>query len=139
MSAVMRWSLFTLLGLVGAGCCKLAQVGMRPESGLTYSAEGKFDLQMGENAVIVAEARGTAPCLLYSSVDRPSAFRWTSSDTSVATVSAHGVVHGVRLGETVIIATTKDHHGRVPITVVPADSAPSDRLTFAAADERLCG
>jgi hypothetical protein len=48
------------------------------------------------------------------------AFRWSSADTSVATVSAGGVVTGVGVGSTTVTATVASVHGSATVAVTSA-------------------
>jgi uncharacterized protein YjdB len=92
-------------------------------------------LPVGETSQFVAEARGAAPCVLYSSVDRPNAFRWHSSDTTVATISQQGLVIGRSVGDVLITAETDGFTGRFAITIVSANSVAAARPTNVAADK----
>jgi uncharacterized protein YjdB len=77
---------------------------------------------VGDTAQFVAEARGAAPCVLYSSVDRPKDFRWHSSDTTVATISQVGAAMARRVGNVLITAQTDGFTGRFAITIVSANN-----------------
>ena len=44
-------------------------------------------------------------------------FEWGSTNESVATVSAYGIVTAVRAGSTTIVASTDDRMGTIRVTV----------------------
>lgn len=46
-------------------------------------------------------------------------YTWRSADPSIATVDALGIVRGVRVGRTDIIASSEDVSGRITVQVVP--------------------
>ncbi|MCR5222501.1 MAG: InlB B-repeat-containing protein [Lachnospiraceae bacterium] len=75
--------------------------------GLDYS---RNELEKGESFAIKA--------YIYPENASNKAVTWESSDLSVATVNAKGVVTGVGKGETVITATTKDGGFKAMCTVV---------------------
>jgi uncharacterized protein YjdB len=82
--------------------------------------EGGPVIPIGDTARFIAEARGAAPCVLYSSVAQPDAFRWHSSDTTVAAISQVGVVMGRSVGHVLITAETSGMTGRFAITIEQA-------------------
>ena len=136
MSYLVRLGLVAVLGIGSGGCCNLDHVRVLETHMLRYANGGPV-LPVGKAEQFVAEARGAAPCVLYSSVDRPNAFRWRSSDTTVATISQLGVVMARSVGDVLITAETDGFTGRFAITIVSANSVVAARLTNVAADKHF--
>ena len=70
-------------------------------------------------------------------IDRP--VKWSSGDTSIATVSDSGLVRGIAVGSAMIIATNRTISGSAPLTVTAADStiAPVASVAVALASNTL--
>lgn len=76
---------------------------------------GTFTARVGATTALAATAHDAAGIALTG---LPTA--WTSSDAAIATVSADGVVTGVRAGTATISATTLTRVGTATVTVTPA-------------------
>jgi hypothetical protein len=134
MSHLARLGLVAVLGIGSSSCCSLDNVGLR-ETHMRPYVNGKPVLPVGESTQFVAEARGAAPCVLYRSDDRPNAFHWRSSDTTVATISQQGLAMGRSVGDVLITAETDGFTGRFAITIVSVNSVAAAHLTNVGADE----
>ena len=128
------WPCYTVKGLK-AGKCNVKAVsedgGFEYECTVTVLPFIKVtEIEVvPENATIeVGETKQFAVAISPSDADN-KAIEWSSSDTSVATVDANGLVTGVAKGEATITATAKDGSGvkgSVTITVV----VPPTSVTF---------
>ena len=75
-------------------------------------------LREGDSITLVATTRDASGAVLTG-----RAITWTSSRTSVATVSSEGVVRAVGVGTATITATSEGKSGTASITVVPVPVA----------------
>lgn len=114
-------SLAALLATLGVGACESTPY-------VFLATEGPLRLRPGDSAVVVANyAReevhfpfASSISVIYTSRERPEAFRWTSYDSTVASVDGHGVVRARRQGTTAIAAETRRVASRPEqVTVLP--------------------
>lgn len=75
---------------------------------------------MGDTAQFMATANNPIgwPGILFNSRDRPERFRWRSSDTTLARVSASGLVHALAPGLVHISSNADTASGMVAVTVI---------------------
>ena len=120
------WPCYTIKGLK-AGKCNIKAVsedgGFEEENTVTvHPIINVTEIKIvPENATIgLGETKQFAATIMPSNADNKEV-EWSSSDTSIATVDANGLVTGVAKGEATITATAKDGSGvkgSATITVV---------------------
>jgi len=98
--------------IVNVSAVPVASVDVSP-SPLTVTA--------GQTAQLTATAKNAAGEALAG-----RAFTWSTADQTIATVSAGGLVSGVKVGSTTITATSEGVHKDVTVTVTPMAVATID-------------
>lgn len=87
------------------------------------SVSGQPNMAIGETAQFTAASQRMKEAV-QSTAEHPISYTWSSSDESIATVDAQGVVTAVSGGECVITATLAQNPAmtaQMPIAVVPAE------------------
>src|SRR5690606_37894725 len=92
-------------------------VSAMPVGSVTVSP-AQASVPAGTTVQLTAEVKGAGGDVL----DDP-AVRWSSSDTTVATVSTSGLVTGVAAGTATIAAASGDESGSAEVTVTPSSSS----------------
>jgi hypothetical protein len=87
-------------------------------------------LAVGGSAQLTAIARDASSNVLTGRV-----VSWTSSDATIATVSAAGVVTGLRGGAATVTATVEGAHGSADVTVSAAEPPPTGDPVFVGAGD----
>lgn len=83
-------------------------------------------LALGDSAYVYASAdRSNFPVVAYSSVTRPEAFSWNSSNSDVISVSSRGLIHANSLGVATISATAEGLTGSSEIRVTSVQQTAS--------------
>ena len=95
----------------------------RVAASLTVSPPS-LTLHVGDSTQLTATVRDQTGALLAGAT-----VTFTSSDTTIAAVSAPGVVHGVRPGNTVVTATSGSVNRTVPVQVKAVPPVLPDSLT----------
>jgi len=104
--------------LLAAACERLPQA-LGPDYGVisvTVEPRG-ITLVVGDSVQLTAT-------IIMSNNRPPRSVSWTSSNTSVATVSTAGMVSGVAAGDVFIFATSGSKRDSAAVTVVPKDQPP---------------
>ena len=85
-------------------------------------------LTVGDSAYATANAdRSNFPVTAYTSVTRPNAFTWVSSNPEVMSVSQSGLVHAISVGRATVTASAEGLSGSADLHVVP--SAQTAKIT----------
>jgi hypothetical protein len=81
-----------------------------------------IDVQLASSSIKAGETT-QATATLKDRRDKPvtAPVQWSSSDTTIATVSGSGLVRGIVAGNVMIIATNRTVTGSAPLTVTAAD------------------
>jgi hypothetical protein len=81
-----------------------------------------IDVQLASSSIKAGETT-QATATLKDHRDKPvtAPVQWSSSDTTIATVSGSGLVRGIVAGNVMIIATNRTVTGSAPLTVTAAD------------------
>jgi uncharacterized protein YjdB len=135
----MRKTLVVVLGMAGAvaiaGCVDELVV---PQAGAAFSARApRFSISITLDPDTLAAGDSTRALAVVrdrrGGVVTGRTITWRSGDTTIASVSAIGMVQARRAGQTTIQASTADASDRVTLTVlgavtdsVPTDSVPTD-------------
>lgn len=90
-------------------------------------------------AYVIAGTDSKFPCYheLYNSKDRPDAFSYQLSDSSVVTISKTGLMTARKLGVSTVAATSVGVHGIFLPVVIVVPPVASIRLTMAPASMRV--
>jgi hypothetical protein len=112
------------IAVVAAGPTPVATVSVQPTSG---------NVDVGSTLQLTATTRDAGGSVLTG---RP--ITWTSSNTSVATVSGSGLVSGVAAGTATVTASAEGKSGTSSITVVPPTQPGGDPVLVGAGDIASC-
>ena len=83
-------------------------------------------LALGDSAYVLASAdRSNFPVVAYSSITRPEAFSWSSSNSDVISVSSRGLIHAKLLGVATISASAEGLTGSSEIRVTTVHQTAS--------------
>jgi hypothetical protein len=83
-------------------------------------------IALGDSAYVFASAdRSNFPVVAYSSVTRPEAFSWSSSNFDVISVSSRGLIHAKSLGVATISASAEGLTGSSEIRVTAVHQTAS--------------
>src|SRR4051812_37631074 len=83
-------------------------------------------MALGDSAYVVASAdRSNFPVQAYSSVTKPDAFSWSSSDPAVISVNRFGLIHAKSVGVATISATAESLTGTTEIHVAEVGQTAS--------------
>ena len=83
-------------------------------------------IALGDSAYVFASAdRSNFPVVAYSSVTRPEAFSWSSSNSDVISVSSRGLIHAKSLGVATISASAEGLTGSSEIRVTAVHQTAS--------------
>ena len=102
------------------------------------TATGVEDIRLNEDQVnIVAGSQYTIQATVVMEKDdmSPAKVKWTSSDTSVATVSDNGVVEGRQVGQAIIKGTAGEKTAELVVTVTENTNATSQDQTGSVGQE----
>ncbi|MGN0572938.1 MAG: Ig-like domain-containing protein, partial [Acutalibacteraceae bacterium] len=108
--------------------------GQEVPNGQSGEAEGSaYALVVSSESMTVTVGKTVKMTASVSGVDAQPAINWKSSDTSVATVSADGVVKGIKAGKSTITATAvvngKTLTGEFVINVITRSNFIKDYLS----------
>ena len=98
------------LALLVAGCDNNSSTPTSPSGGSLQITTTRPILRAGETALLVMSGTSSAPVTNAT---------WTSTDTSVLTVSATGVATAVRAGRVTVTASSGTSTGTLALRVVP--------------------
>lgn len=101
---------FAGLALLFAGCDNNASAPTSPSAGTLQVTTPRSTLRAGETAQLVVTTSAGAPV---------TGLTWTSSDTSVLSVSATGLATAGRAGRVTIGAASQSGSGSIALRVVP--------------------
>jgi trimeric autotransporter adhesin len=112
---------------LGATGCSSKPATTATLSSITIVPASPSNLPVGYPQVFIASGTYSDG---RSGVDLTSKVTWTSSDTSIATISAAGTATALAVGSTKITATLDDIKSQtVTLTVIPATPAPTTTTT----------
>ena len=106
-------SVISITGLVAIiGCGDVVRVGVYPFP-LCHQT-----LALGDSVYVIAHAeRSNFPVQAYSSITKPEAFSWASSEPDVITVSPLGIIHAMSVGTATITASAEGFSGSADFRV----------------------
>ena len=126
------WSLVAAMSVEFVGCTSQEPTG--PIEAAMLSGNKTVVVSPSEATLSVGATQQFSAQFFVNGVQRKALFEWTSSNTSVATVSSAGLVTAVASGEATITATTSRTSGTAHVTVreappqivatIPLDDGP---------------